>query len=121
MAYVVLIAARKVRPYFDSHTIQVLTNQLLEKALYKLDTTGRLLKWAIELSEFDIEYRLRTTIKAQALAEFVVQSTCEETEEPAGIWFIYVDGSAAQTGGGAGVVMTFLEEDTFEYVVRFEF
>lgn len=43
MAYAVLIATRKLRPYFDFHTIQVLTNQPLEKALHKLETIGRLL------------------------------------------------------------------------------
>lgn len=34
MAYVVLITTRQFRPYFDCHTIQELTNQLLEKALH---------------------------------------------------------------------------------------
>ena len=84
MAYVVLIAERKLRPYFDSHTIQVLTNQPLEKALNKLDTTGRLLQWAIEFSKFGIEYRPHTTIKAQALADFIVETTYEDTYEPIG-------------------------------------
>ena len=28
---IILIATRKLRPYFDSHTVQVLTNQPLEK------------------------------------------------------------------------------------------
>ena len=43
LAYTVLIAARKLRPYFDAHTIEVLTNFSLEKALQKMDTAGRLL------------------------------------------------------------------------------
>ena len=41
--------------------------------LHKPNTFGRLLKWAIELSEFDIEYRSRTTIKGQVLANFVME------------------------------------------------
>ncbi|XP_057248169.1 uncharacterized protein LOC130590168 [Beta vulgaris subsp. vulgaris] len=121
MAYAVLIAARKLRPYFDSHTVQVLTNQPLEKALHKLDTTGRLLKWAIELSEFDIEYRPRTAIKAQALADFIVETTYSEPAESAGRWKIEVDGSAAQSGAGAGVVMTSPEGEIFEHAIRFGF
>lgn len=32
-----------------------------------------MIQWAIELSPFDIEYRLRTAIKAQALADFIAE------------------------------------------------
>lgn len=83
MAYAILIAARKRMPYFDSHTIQVLINQPLEKALHKLDRTSRVVKWAIECSEFNIEYCPRTSLKAQALVDFIVETTYEDTEEPA--------------------------------------
>ena len=31
--------------------------------------------WAIELSEFDIQYYLRTTIKGQAVADFIAEYT----------------------------------------------
>ena len=34
-----------------------------------------MVKWAIELSQFDIEYHLRTTIKAQALVDFIDEFT----------------------------------------------
>uniref|UniRef100_A0A2N9G040 RNA-directed DNA polymerase n=1 Tax=Fagus sylvatica TaxID=28930 RepID=A0A2N9G040_FAGSY len=58
-----VIAARKLRPYFQSHKIVVLTNHLLRKVMNKPDATGRLIQWAVELSEFDIEYRLRKNQK----------------------------------------------------------
>ena len=35
--------------------------------------SGRLTKWAIELEEFDIEYKPWTVIKGQAVANFVVE------------------------------------------------
>jgi hypothetical protein len=41
----------------------------------KPDAVGRLIQWAIELSEFDIEYRPRQAIKAQALADFIAEFT----------------------------------------------
>ena len=47
----------------------------------KLDAAGRLIQWAVELSEFDIEYRPRQAIKAQALADFIDEFTVAE-EEP---------------------------------------
>ncbi|XP_028102771.1 uncharacterized protein LOC114302010 [Camellia sinensis] len=37
------------------------------------DFTGRILKWAVELGQYDIKFRSRTAIKAQALADFVVE------------------------------------------------
>ena len=83
VAYAVLIAARKLRPYFDAHTIQILTNFPLEKALQKMDTAGRLLRWAIELSEYDLEFYPRNAIKAQALADFVVEASYQEDEAKA--------------------------------------
>ena len=54
-----VIAARKLRPYFQSHKIVVLPNHPLRKAMNKPDVAGRLIQWAVELSEFDIEYRPR--------------------------------------------------------------
>ncbi|XP_052182038.1 uncharacterized protein LOC127794822 [Diospyros lotus] len=41
-----------------------------------------MLKWAVELSAFDIDYRPRPAIKAQALADFIVEGTLpEEADE----------------------------------------
>jgi hypothetical protein len=35
------------------------------------DATGRVAKWGIKLASFDIDYKPRTAIKSQALAEFM--------------------------------------------------
>ena len=53
------MATKKLRPYFQAHTIVVLTGSLIKAILHKPDASRRLLKWAVELSEFDIEYRPR--------------------------------------------------------------
>ena len=50
LALTLVMATRKLRPYFHSHLIQVLTNYLLRQVLRKPDASGRLLKWVIELS-----------------------------------------------------------------------
>ncbi|XP_077230952.1 uncharacterized protein LOC143864018 [Tasmannia lanceolata] len=73
LAYALVMAARKLKPYFQAHTIKVLTNQPLRQVLHKPDTSGRLVKWAVELSEFDIRYMPRPAIKAQVLADFVAE------------------------------------------------
>ena len=64
LALALVIAARKLWPYFQSHKIILLTNHPLRKAMNKPDAVGQLIQWAIELSEFDIEYRPRQAIKA---------------------------------------------------------
>ncbi|XP_021749911.1 uncharacterized protein LOC110715632 [Chenopodium quinoa] len=121
IAYAVVVAARKLRPYFDAHAIDILTNQPLEKSLQKMKTSGRLLKWEIELSEYVITYKPRVSIKAQALSDFIVEMSYYEEEDDAGTWKVSVDGSSASTGSGAGVIMISPQGDVFEYAVKFKF
>ena len=56
-------AARKLRPYFQAHTIEVPTEYPMKQVLHEPEVSGRLMKWAIELSEFDIRYKPKTAIK----------------------------------------------------------
>ena len=75
MAFSLIVASRKLRPYFQVHNILVMMDQPLRKAMGKPDAVGRMVQWAVELSQFNIDYRPRTEIKAQALADFVVEFT----------------------------------------------
>ena len=42
------------------------------------EAAGQLALWAIELSEFDIQYRPWTAIKGQAVADFIPEFTHDE-------------------------------------------
>ena len=75
LAFALITAFRKLRHYFQAHVINVMTNHLLKKAMNKLEAAGRLIQWAVELSEFDIRYQPRHAIKAQALADFIAEFT----------------------------------------------
>ena len=66
-------AVQKLRPYFQAHPVVVLTDQPLRNILHKPDLTGRMLRWAIELSEFGIEFQPRLSIKGQVMAYFVLE------------------------------------------------
>ena len=120
-------AARKLRPYFQAHTIEVPTEYPMKQVLHKPETSGRLMKWAIELSEFDIIYKLKTVIKGQVLADFVMEFTSTEPAENAQtptdllIWKLSVDGATNAQGSGAGLILTSLEGIDIEYALIFGF
>ena len=67
--------ARRLRPYFQAHTIEIPTEHPMKQILHKLETLGRLIKWVIEFSEFDIRYKPRTVVKGQVLADFIMEFT----------------------------------------------
>ena len=73
--FALITASEKLRHYFQTHEIIVMTNHPLKKSMNKLKAAGRLIQWAIELSEFDIKYQPRNAIKAQALADFIAEFT----------------------------------------------
>ena len=87
LALTLVVASRKLRPYFHAHSIEMLTNYPLCQVLQKLETSGRLLKWAIELGQFDVNFRPRMAIKGKALADFIAKFTYTNTVEVA--WTTY--------------------------------
>ena len=97
-------AARKLRPYFQAHTIEVPTEYPMKQVLHKPETSGRLMKWAIELSEFDIRYRPKTAIKGQVLADFVMEFASVEPARDAqaatdlSTWKLSIDGASNAQG-----------------------
>lgn len=92
-----ICATRKLRPYFQAHSIIVLTNQPFKSILHKPDISRRLLKWAIELSEYGIKYQPRLSIKGQVMADFIVeipQSSQLAESSKEGWWVVHVDGAS---------------------------
>ena len=73
LAFALVIAAHKFKPYFQTHTMIVLTDKPLRRAMSSLKVARRMALWAIELSEFDVQYRLRMAIKWQVIADFIVE------------------------------------------------
>ena len=73
--------ARRLRPYFQAHIIKILTEHPMKQILHKPETSERLVKWAIELSEFYIRYKSRTAIKGQVLVDFIMEFTSIEPTE----------------------------------------
>lgn len=122
LAFTLIMAASKLKPYFQAHIIVVQTDKLLRKAMNNPEATKRLVLWAIKLDEFDILYRPRTVIKAQALANFVAKFTIKEDEDGGSTpWMIRTNGFSNQHVGGIGVVLHSPEVDLIECVVCLQF
>ncbi|XP_077215574.1 uncharacterized protein LOC143850191 [Tasmannia lanceolata] len=132
--FTIVVSARKLCPYFQAHPITVLTDQPLRKTLQKPNTFERLINWAVELGEFDIQVKPHPVIKSQVLVDFVVERTISEQEQEEQItltkestpptmylWMLYVDGSATSEGSGTGLVSTGPDNVLVEYALKLDF
>ena len=85
------------------------------------------MKWAIELSEFDIRFKPKTAIKGQVLADFVMEFTSAElagntqTTLDFPVWKLSLDGATNAQGSGAGLILTSPKGIDIEYALRFWF
>ena len=73
-AFTLVTEACKLKPYFQAHTIVILTNKSLRRAMSNSEAVGRIALWAIELSEFDVQYCQHIAIKGQVVVDFIVES-----------------------------------------------
>ncbi|GKV37469.1 hypothetical protein SLEP1_g45495 [Rubroshorea leprosula] len=123
-AFALVYTARKLRAYFQSHQIVVYTDFPLRKILQKPELSGRLIGWSIELSEYDLKFQPRTTIKGQAVADFLVECASATVKDKAPenpLWVLYVDGAANVEGSGAGAVLLGPDGFKSEHALRFKF
>ena len=63
LAFALVTAACKLKLYFKAHTVVVLTDKHLRRATSNPEAVGQMALWVIALSEFDVQYNPRTTIK----------------------------------------------------------
>jgi hypothetical protein len=64
ICYAVVMSACKLRHYFEAHTIKVLTNQPLNVIFGNKNSSGRISKWAMELSEHIVDFKKCSAIKS---------------------------------------------------------
>jgi hypothetical protein len=79
LLYAILITQRKLRHYFESHSITIMFFPL-EEVIRNREVMRRIAKWAVELMREGITYDPRKAIKSQVLADFVAEWT--ETQTP---------------------------------------
>jgi hypothetical protein len=71
ICYAIVMSARKLCHYFEAHTIKVLTNQQLNDIFDNRDSSGRISKWAMDLSEYVANFEKTSAIKSHIMADFV--------------------------------------------------
>ncbi|XP_057811344.1 uncharacterized protein LOC131025564 [Salvia miltiorrhiza] len=116
-AYTIMITARKLRPYFLSHKVIVRTIIPFRQILGRPDLAGKMVKWAIELGEYEVEFEPRTAIRAQALADFIQEAIRWPMRGP---WVAQVDGSVTKEGCGVGIYITSPEGEVYQFAIKFE-
>ena len=125
LAFALITTSRKLRHYFQAHVVNVMIDHPLKKAMNKLEAVGQLIQWAIQLSEFDIRYKLRNAVKAQALTDFIAEFTPSHEDsndmEDIKTWVIHVDGLSTLHAGGIGVVLQYPKEDKLKHKIRLQY
>lgn len=124
MTYALVTTARRFRPYFQAHPIVVLTDQPLRVVLQRPKVSRRMIKWVVELGEFDIHYHPMTAIKGQALSDFLTKLTLLKSDEgdpPRLSWTLHVDVSLTAMANGAKLFLTTPERVKIEYAIRLGF
>jgi len=111
-------AARRLRPYFQNHSITVKTDYPIQIFLQKPDLAERMTSWAVELSEFNIRYEPHGPIKAQCLLNFINDLQHTPTEDH---WTLHVDGSSNPKGVGVGIVLEGPNDILIEKSLHFTF
>jgi len=100
-----------------------MTNLSIHNVLQNLDVAGRMVCWAIELSEFDVQYESKGPIKGQVYADFVVELSSAATHQEGALfrWVLSIDGSSNQQGSWAGVILEGPNRLLIEQALRFAF
>jgi hypothetical protein len=123
ICYAVVMSARKLRYYFEAHTIRVLTNLPLSDIFGSMDSSGRISKWAIQLSEYIVDFEKCNAIKSQILADFVTECTepSSQTEDVVreSPWLVYYD--KAWGSAGAATVLISPSRIKLHYAARLLF
>jgi ribonuclease HI len=120
----VILTRRKLRHYFESHPITVVSSFPLGEIIQCREASGRIAKWAVEIMGEAISFAPRKAIKSQVLADFVAEWV--DTQLPTvpiqpELWTMFFDGSLMKTGAGAGLLFISPLGRHLRYVLRLHF
>jgi ribonuclease HI len=124
LLYAVILTRRKLRHYFESHPVTVVSSFPLGEIIQSREASGRIAKWAVELMGEALSFALRKAIKSQVLADFLAEWTDTQLLtapiQPE-LWTMYFDGSLMKIGAGAGLLFISPIRKHVCYVLRLHF
>lgn len=106
---------------------RIYTNLPLRNIFQNFEASKRLIKWLVELGEFDIYFFPRSNIKLQVLANFMPECTIPISDEPPALHslspyqMLYVDGASRCFEVGANIILICLQHITLEYELFMKF
>jgi ribonuclease HI len=124
LLYAVIVTRRKLRHYFESHPVTVVSSFPLGEIIQYREASGRIAKWAVELTGETLSSSPRKAIKSQVLADFLAEWV--DTQLPtapiqAKLWTMYFDGSLMKSRAGAGLLFILPLGKHVRYVLRLHF
>ncbi|GJS24959.1 reverse transcriptase domain-containing protein [Tanacetum coccineum] len=72
---------RRLRRYFEAHPVEVITDQPIKNILSNTETSGKLVKYTVELGAYNTTFIPRNAVKGQVLADFLSEAPEGEEEE----------------------------------------
>ncbi|XP_050905515.1 uncharacterized protein LOC127119336, partial [Lathyrus oleraceus] len=143
-------AAKRLRQYMINHTTWLISRMDPIKYIFeKPALTGRIARWQMLLSEYDIEYRAQKAIKGSILADHLAhqpiedhqsvqydfpdeeilylkmkdcdEPTLDEGPEPGSRWTMVFDGAVNQYGNGIGAVIVNPQGSHIPFTARLTF
>ena len=135
-------ASHRLRQYMLSHTTWLISKMDPVKYIFeKPALTGRIARWQVLLSEFDIVYVTQKAIKGSALADYLAQQPLndyqpmhpefpdedimalfeEKLDEDRDKWTVWFDGASNILGHGVGAVLISPDNQCVPFTARLGF
>ena len=100
----------------SAECVVVSKDDVIKYMLCLVILSGRIGKWILALSEFDLKYESAKVVKGQVMADFVVQHCGPELAVvDVAPWTLFFDGSSCGVGSGLGIVLVLPRGTTFEF------
>jgi hypothetical protein len=124
LLYTVILTRRKLRHYFESHPVTVVSSFPLGEIIQCREASSRIAKWAVELMGETVSFAPRKAIKSQVFADFLAEWA--DTQLPTApiqpeLWTMYFDGSLMKTGAGADLLFISPLGKHVRYILRLHF
>jgi len=108
----------KLRHYLLSAECTVICkNDVVKYMLSMLILSGRISKWILALSEFDLRYESAKAVKGQVMADFVTQHCNAVGSLEVAPWTLFFDGSTCDQGAGIGIVLISPQGRKYEFLL----